>query len=99
MTNPLEKLVPLMSVFIERHRLAPDFGAVSIEDQPRIWRRDDPGAARDLIIELVWRPAGIAECDQASLRPMAMTEIVQHLRCLRQCHAAVDVHRIWQAVI
>src|SRR6516165_7939728 len=58
-----------------------------------------PGAARDLIIELTRCPAGIAKCDQASLRPMAVTEIAQHPRGLRQCHAGVDVHRVRQAVI
>src|SRR6516165_7100342 len=73
-----ERSLSLVPVFVERHRLAPHLGAVSVEDQPRICRRDNPGAARDLIIELTRCPAGIAKCDQASLRPMAVTEIAQH---------------------
>src|ERR1700756_5650264 len=64
-------------VLRQRHCLAPDFGALGVEDQCRLFRCGNPGAARDLVIELMRRPAGIAKSDQALLRSAAKTDIAQ----------------------
>jgi hypothetical protein len=54
-----------MLVLIKRQRIGPHLGAIGVEYQRRIFRRDDPGAAGELVVKLLRRPAGIAERDQA----------------------------------
>ena len=44
-----------------RARVVPKLGAVVIEHQRWIFRHGNPDAVRELVVELCWRPAGIAE--------------------------------------
>src|SRR5262249_56430071 len=55
----------LVLVLMKRERVGPYLGAIGVEDERRILRRRDPGPARNLVVELRRRPAGIAERDQA----------------------------------
>src|SRR5580698_830706 len=69
----------LMLVLVERQRVGPHLAAILVEDQRWIFRRRHPRAARDLVIELRRRPAGIAECQKAVLRPVPKADVAQHL--------------------
>ena len=88
-----------MLALMERERVGPHPGAIGVEHQRRIFRRRDPRSARDLVVELVRRPAGIAERDQALLRTLAASDIAQHLGGIGQRHAAIDIDCVRPAII
>src|SRR5215813_5973982 len=83
-----------MFALIKRQRVGPHLGAIGIEHQRRIFRRGDPSPAGELVVELLRPPAGIAECDQALLWPMAGADVAQYFGGIAQGHAAVDVTRV-----
>jgi hypothetical protein len=90
---------PLMLVFIKCQRVGPHLGAIGVEHQRWIFRRRDPGPAGELIVKLLWRPAGIAERDQALFWPMPNPDIAQHLGGIAQGHVAIDVERVRPVIL
>src|SRR6516162_4018240 len=86
-------------VLMKRERVGPYLGAIGVEDERRVLRRSDPGSARNLVVELRRRPAGIAERDQALLRSLSAADIAQHLAGIAQRHAAVDLGGVRSAVV
>src|SRR5215469_14111662 len=66
----------LVLVLMKRERVGPYLGAIGVEDERRILRRRDPGPARNLVVELRRRPAGIAETPAASAPRAANTAAI-----------------------
>src|SRR5262245_39084357 len=75
----LNRLVRLKILDAQRIDDVPELAAILVEDQLAVGGRGGPRAPRDLALELPRCPAGIAEHDQALLRPLAGADVFQDI--------------------
>src|SRR5581483_8199458 len=65
---------------------------VGIEEQPLVGRHAEPAIGLDLVVELPWTPAGIAQRQQALPRAAAAGDVAQDIEAGGQCDIAADGH-------